>query len=1023
MYNAWLGVSASDRGTEDAMKARTPNDDEVTRLIHSHGIGTALPRSRQLDFRDLMSFRINRILLVSSLYDYYTLVEDGQLTEAIFNEYVELNLHYAPRIIRVNSGEAALRLLETREFDLVISMLRLGDMDLPTFCASVRERHSDLPMVLLSFQSAEFELFMKTDDMQCFDHVFVWSGDRKLFLALIKLFEDMRNAPVDCLEFGVRSIMLVEDSPWFYSSYLPLMYADLIQQVQDLIEEGKNFADKLLRQRARPKILLARSYEEAVSYYRKYRETLLGIFADMTFPNAGEEDETAGLKLVRLVRDRDPELPILIQSSDPAWRQEVEREGIAFVDKQSRVLLQSLSEFMTRQFGFGDFIFRLPDGSDVATARNLRELREHLRRVPDASIQYHAERDHFSNWLKARTRFELSNLLKPVTVDQFASIDELRSWLIDAINTQLMRDQKGMISDFSRQEYDAEDTFLRIGSGSLGGKGRGLAFTDSLLRKYLDTDHFPGMRISIPRTIVLGTDVFSEFTEQNDLLSLAVNDLSDEDILRAFLHADLPATVLGDLRAILDKARFPLAVRSSSLLEDAMYQPFAGIYATVMIPNSNPDIAVRFHNLLQAIKFVYASTYFRKARNYIEATSNRIEEERMAVVIQEMVGTRRGRYFYPEISGVARSFNYYPFGKASQRDGVVNLALGLGKQIVDGGTSLQYSPAYPAVYPQFGTTRDLFHNSQLNFHALDLQSDIIRKYPREDQHLVQLDLGTAEEHGTLALTASTYSGQDDRLYEGTGRQGTRILTFAPILKSEIIPLNQAVRLLVDMCETAVNAPVEIEFAVRIDDASTRNAEFSFLQLRPMVKQEGGIDIAVGTLPQASLLFRCEKALGNGISRMRDIVYVKPEAFDAMRTREIVREISQINQHLLKARQTYLLIGPGRWGSSDPSLGIPVAFSDISAARAIAETTLPNMIIDPSQGSHFFQNLTSFRIPYFTLRHYNEEHALDWEWLASRDCVEEKKFVRHVRAAGEFTVVVNGQNGMGAVLKSDMQTES
>ncbi|MBR9978904.1 MAG: hypothetical protein KFH87_12535, partial [Bacteroidetes bacterium] len=771
------------------------------------------------------------------------------------------------------------------------------------------------------------------------------------------------------------------------------------------------------------KILLARSYEEAVSLYRRYRETLLGIITDMSFPKEGEEDQTAGMKLVRLARSKDPELPVLIQSSNPEFRQRIEREGLAFVDKHSRVLLQSLSDFMTRQFGFGDFVFRLPDGHEVATARNLRELREHLRRVPDASIQYHAERDHFSNWLKARTRFELSNLLKPVTVDQFESIDDLRDWLIDAIHLQLQRDQKGMISDFSRQEYDADDTFLRIGAGSLGGKGRGLAFTDSLLRKYLDTDHFPGMRISIPRTIVLGTDVFSDFAEQNELLSLAVENLSDEEILRAFLHADLPATVLGDLRTILDKARFPLAIRSSSLLEDAMYQPFAGIYATVMIPNSNPDIAVRFHNLLQAIKYVYASTYFRQARNYIEATSNRIEEEKMAVVIQEMVGTRRGRYFYPELSGVARSFNYYPFGKASPQDGVVNLALGLGKQIVDGGTSLQYSPAYPAVYPQFGTTRDLFHNSQLTFYALDLQSDIIRKYPREDQNLVQLDLKTAEEHGTLALTASTYSGQDDRLYEGTGREGTRILTFAPILKSEIIPLNHAIRLLVDMCETAVNAPVEIEFAVRIGDSAGKDAEFSFLQLRPMVKQEGGVNISVESLPSSSLLFRCDKALGNGVSRIRDIVYVKADSFDAMRTREIVKEITAINQRLLEAQQSYLLIGPGRWGSSDPALGIPVAFSDISAARAIAETTLPNMIIDPSQGSHFFQNLTSFRISYFTLRHYNEEHALDWDWLDSRDCVEERKYVRHVRVSEDMMVVVNGQSGTGAVLKSALKPDN
>ncbi len=1005
------------------MKSWSTNIDEVTDLIRLHVVGDAVPRTRQLDFRDLMRFRINNILLVSSLYDYYTLVEDGQLTEAIFNEYTELNLHYAPHIVRVNSGEAALRLLESQDFDLVISMLRLGDMDLASFCTSVKRQHPEIPMVLLSFPSAEFEMFLKTIDTTCFDNVFVWSGDRKLFLALIKLFEDLRNAPVDCLEFGVRTILLVEDSPWFYSSYLPLMYADLIQQVQDLIEEGKNFADKLLRQRARPKIFLARSFEEAVAFYEKYRRTMLGIIADMTFPGAGNDEEPAGLKLARLVRADNPELPILVQSSNTELRLEIEREGMSFVDKNSRMLLQSLSDFMKDNFGFGDFIFRMPDGSEVTRARNLRELRERLHLVPDACLEFHASRDHFSNWLKARTRFELSNRLKPVKVTQFPSIDELRAYLIMAINEQLVQDQKGVISDFARGEYDAEDTFLRIGSGSLGGKGRGLAFTDNLLRKYLEPDYFPNMRISIPRTIVLGTDVFAEFVEQNDLLSVAVQNVSDQEILRAFLHADLPPTILGDLRAILDKARFPLAIRSSSLLEDAMYQPFAGIYATIMIPNSSPDISVRFHNLLQAIKYVFASTYFRQAKNYIEATSNRIEEEKMAVIIQEMVGTRHGRYFYPRVSGVARSFNYYPFGKATQKDGVVNLALGLGKTIVDGGTSLQFSPAYPTVYPQFGTTRDLFHNSQLKFFALDLQSDIIRKYPREDQNLAELELKDAEAHGTLTHVASTYSGQDDRLYEGMSRSGPRILTFAPILKSEIIPLNQVIKLLVNMCETAVNAPVEIEFAVRLGSGTPLPAEFSFLQLRPMVKQESGANLDIEALPGEQLLFRCEKALGNGISRVRDIVYVKPDTFDAMKTREMVGEISAINHSLLHERRSYLLIGPGRWGSSDPSLGIPVVFSDISAARAIVETTLPNMIIDPSQGSHFFQNLTSFRIAYFTLRHYNEEHAIDWSWLDSLDCIEETRHTRHVRPPEDITILVDGHTGNGAVLKQTLRNGS
>ena len=995
-------------------------DDEVDKLIVSFGASFRTRRGRQLDFKDLMRVRVNNILLVSSLYDYYTLVEDGRLTEALFNEYSELNLHYAPHITRVSSGEAALRLLETREFDIVISMLRLGDMDLASFCGTLKQKHPELPVYLLSFQSAEFELFMNTADTKAFENVFVWSGDRTLFLAIIKLYEDLRNTPVDCMEFGVRSILLVEDSPWFYSSYLPLIYAELIRQVQALIEEGRNFADKLLRQRARPKILLARNYEEASALLRRFGSSMLGIITDLSFARDGVTDPQAGLALARDAREINEELPILVQSSSTDLRLEVEHEGYAFVDKTSRVLLQELSEFMMQNFGFGDFIFRTPDGAEIARARTIRELREKLRYIPGESLEFHALRDHFSNWLCARTRFELADKIKPVKVGQFKSIEELRAYLIYAITDHLVQDQKGVIQDFNRNEYDSDSRFLRIGSGSLGGKGRGLAFTDNLLRKYLDRDFFPGLRISIPRTIVLGADVFTQFKDQNDLFGLVLQDVSDGDILRAFLHADLPPTVLGDLRAILEKAKFPLAVRSSSLLEDAMYQPFAGIYATVMIPNSSGDPSVRFHNLTQAVKFVYASTYFHSARNYIEATSNRIEEERMALVIQEIAGDRFGRYFYPHISGVARSFNYYPFSKAKQKDGVVNLALGLGKTIVDGGTSLQYSPAFPTVYPQFGTTRDLFHNSQLKYYALDLESDIVRKYPREDQHLVRLGLADAERHGTLEYLASTYCGQEDRLYEGLGREGTRIVTFAPILKSEIIPLNDVLRLLVGMCETAVNCPVEIEFAVRLGKKSPTPSEFSFLQLRPMVKQEGGVAIDMGAIPPSSILFGSEQTLGNGITRMRHIVYVKHDTFSAMKTRSMVKEISAINQRLLKDRMPYLLIGPGRWGSSDPSLGIPVGFSDISSARAIAETSLPDMIIDPSQGSHFFQNLTSFRIVYFTLRHYNEQHSIDWDWLESLDVVEETTFCKHVLAPEDIEIIVNGQTGEGVVLKRHLQ---
>lgn len=990
--------------------------DEVWETISRSGFENIEGEAVTLDFKNLMHFRINKILLVSSLYDYYTMVEDGQLTEAIFNEFSELNVHYATHIHRVNSGETALRTLREQQFDLVITMQRLEDMDLRTFCVSVKEEHPEIPVVLLANQSRELEMLQGENHLDIFDRIFIWHGDTRLFLAIIKLFEDLRNAPHDCLQLGVRTIILVEDSPAFYSSYLPLIYTELIQQVQDLIKEGKNFADKLLRQRARPKIFLASSYEAAMEYYRVYKDTLLGIITDMTYPKDGIDTSDAGIQLINEVRRHDPELPILLQTAtgvpEPAFD-----TNIGYAHKRSRTLFQELREFIKSKFGFGEFVFCLPDGTEVARAENLHEMRDKLKGVPEESLHYHASRNHFSNWLMARTRFALATKIKPVKISEFKTIEELREYLIREFTIVLAREKHGIIADFSREAYDAGIGFLKIDGGSLGGKARGLAFVDHLLKRYVQPELFPNVKISIPQTIVLGTDVFSQFMEMNDLLPYAIQNVPDESIVRAFVHADFPATVLGDLRDILDRARYPLAVRSSSLLEDALYQPFAGIYATVMIPNSNHNMDIRFQTLMQAIKFVYASTYFKGAKNYIEATGHRIEEEQMGVIIQEMVGTKYDRYFYPHISGVVRSYNYYPFGKATPKDGVANVALGLGKTIVDGGLSLQFSPSYPKVLPQFGTRRDYFANSQVQFYAVDLMTDILRKYPHEDQHLVQLGISDAEKHGTLKWLASTYVNESDMFIEGVMRQGPRILNFSPILKTEVVPLAKVLRLITGVCETALNCPVEIEFGVKLNDGRTAvPAEFSVLQVRPMVKQEVTRHVEFGTHSREDLLIQSDKTLGNGSCEVLDIIFVKPEAFDAMKTRVIAEHLGMINSELLKARIPYLLIGPGRWGSSDPSLGIPVKFPNISAARAIVETSLPNMVTDPSQGSHFFQNLTSFRISYFTLRHYDSSHFIDYRWLEEQPVVVESTFIRHVRLNAPVQIIVDGTTGKGIILK-------
>ncbi len=999
------------------MKRRRIKSDELRDVIVESGFSNKDVSPQDLDFKDLMRFRVNNILLVSSRYDFYTLVDDGQLTEAIFSEYLELNLHYAPSITRVYSGEAALAMLEESRVDLVITMMRLGDMRLKDFVSAVKSRYPDLPVALLGYQSRELQLLLAQGAVAEFDRVFIWSGDRKLFLAIIKLLEDLINARTDCKEFGVRAILLVEDSPQFYSSFLPLIYTELIKQGQMLIEEGKNFAEKLLRQRARPKILHAANFEEAWRYFHKYRHELLGIITDITFPINGVDDEYAGLKFIRRVRVKSPELPVLVQSSREDLREEVAVLNAAFANKNSRVLLQEVREFMLTNFGFGDFIFRMPDGRELDRARTLRQLRQKLRSVPEESIRYHASHDHFSNWLMARTRFRLAQEIKPVKITEFTSTEELRQYMLAKIDDLVLHDERGLIADFSHEEYDSRSTFLRIGRGSLGGKARGLAFIDNILKNYLHPSYFPNVRIKIPRSIILCTEVFAQFMEINQLLPIVVRNISDEEMVRHFMQARFPDAVEEDLRAIVLRNTEPLAIRSSSLLEDTLYQPFAGIYATVMLPNGNTDPYARYRELEQAIKYVYASTYLKGAKNYIEATGHRMEEEQMAVIIQEMVGRRYDKYYYPHYSGVARSFNYYPFGDARQADGIVNLAVGLGKTIVEGGVSTQFCPLYPTIMPQFATRKDYFSNSQKKFYAVDLEAEPLLQDPSEDENLSHLDVKVAEMHGTLDYAASTYCSEDDSLYEGTFRKGLRVTNFAPILQSEFIPLAKILRLLMHLCETAMNCPVEIEFAGTLGESFDSISEFDFLQVRPMVKEEGTVDLELGDIQRQNILLWSDKVLGNGVYLLRDVVFVKSENFQSAKTQEMAGDISAINRTLVAAHLPYLLMGPGRWGSADPWLGIPVRFTDIAGAHAIVETSLPNMLPDPSQGSHFFQNLTSFRIAYFTTRHYNEEHAIDWDWLNAQEIISETAWVRHIRLQEPLEIRVDGQSGNGLIAKS------
>lgn len=990
--------------------------DEILEAIEETGLKNFDPeRYEKLDFKDLMRFRIDKILMICSLYDFYTIIEDGRLQEAIFNEYLELNLHYAPHITRVSGGATALQMLDAESFDLVIVTLRLGDMSARKFSEKMRKKYPGTPCVLLASQSRELQNLLADGSLDLMNKVFVWAGDRRVFLAIIKLFEDEINAPLDCLEKGVTAIILVEDSPSFYSAYLPLIYTEIMQQSQKLIEESKNSAQKLLRQRARPKIFHAADFEQAMNYFAAYRDVLLGIITDMKFQMDGKEVRNAGIKLIERVKKEAPFLPILLQSSNPEAADDARKRDVGFINKNSRTLLRDLREFMWNNFGFGDFIFRLPTGEEVARAKNIRDLRDKMRYVPNESLLFHAKNNHFSHWLIARTEFELAKKIRPIKVGKFKSVRDLRDFLIKTIRRELRDAGRGVISVFTR-ETNGDDRFEMIGEGSLGGKARGLAFIDNIIKTYLKPDYFPGVEIAIPRTVVLGTDVFANFMEMNDLYPIAVQNISDEHIHREFQKADLPPTVLGDLREILKKVKYPIAVRSSSLLEDAVYQPFAGVYATVMIPNSSTNIEVRFANLVQAIKYVYASTFSRNSKNYIEATGNIIEEEKMAVILQEMIGQKFENYFYPHFSGVAKSYNYYPFGKAKPTDGIVNLALGLGKTIVDGGTSLHYAPPYPRNLPQFGSTKDIFAKSQLKYWAVDLNSDIIRRTPSEDRHLTSLGIQDADRHGALKYVASTYVPGSDIFYEGVMRDGPRAITFAPILQSKVFELNRILKLVLKISEAAMNSPVEIEFACILGEESAVPAKFGFLQVRPMVKPDSKVDVDISSIPKGNILLYSEMALGNGSYDIKDVIYVKPDSFSASRTRLVAEEVRRLNKKMLDEKRHYILIGPGRWGSSDPWLGVPIDFSAISHAQAVVETPMPHMVVDPSQGSHFFHNMTSFKMMYFTVREYHEKIPVDWDWLDNQIAETETTYLRLVRLPEPLEVKVDGRKGLGVALK-------
>ena len=984
----------------------------IDQLWVEHGYGT-----RFQGFQNLMKYRIRDILLVSSLYDSYLFEEDGRLYELIRKEYQGLNLSHSPELIRVSSGIEAIALAkEEKRYDLIISTLHIEDMHALNLAKLVKQSNLNIPVVLLAYNNRELTDLISRHDVSVFDKIFIWQGDFRILLGIIKYLEDKINVEHDTKIVGVQSIILIEDNIRDYSTFLPLIYTEILKQSQNLISEGINLSHKFLRMRARPKILLCTNYEEAWDYYEKYREFILGIISDIDFKRNGVEDPEAGLEFARRVRKQYPDIPILLQSYIKENKTKAKDIGASFLLKDSPNLLQELRKFMVNYFSFGDLIFRTPDGKQVGVAYDLKSLETQLKLVPDESILYHAERNHFSNWLKARTEFWLAHKLRPRKVTDFPSVDGLRENLISSVKEYQKRRQKGIITDFIKDTFDPTSSFARIGGGSLGGKARGLGFINTLINNYNISAKYDNILIYVPPAVVIGTDVFDQFLEDNDLRNFAVACDDDKEITRRFLAAEKFAEeIIKQLVEFLDIIRGPLAVRSSSLLEDSQYQPFAGVYETYMLPNNNQNPIIRLNELITTIKRVFASTFYQNAKDYIFATAYRLEEEKMAVIIQQMVGAKHGNKFYPHFSGVAKSHNFYPMPPQKSIDGIASVALGLGKWIVDGGLTIKFCPKYPAHIPQFNSVEETLNNNQREFYALTLDEQFNDTSLTHDIRVQTYNLKAAEEDDTLVYVGSTYSIDNKAIYDGISRKGIRIISFAPILKNKIFPLSEILELLLDMGSWGMGTPVEIEFAVNM--ANNAPNQFALLQMRPLVITRELEELNIEDYSKDTLICYSDQVLGHGeIKDIHDVIYVDYQLFERSKSEEVASELNQFNNKLMNFNSPYLLIGVGRWGSLDPWLGIPVKWEQISGAKAIIETGFKDFDVTPSQGSHFFHNLTSFMVGYFSVYPKHKKSWINWDWILKQEPVESKTYTRHIKFDRAITIKVNGQKNKGIITK-------
>ena len=982
---------------------------------------SGIPNLKDLVFRDtpfanLMNKRIYNVLLIATKYDSFMLEDDGRVDEQIFNEYTSLSLRYPPRFTQVTTEEEALNELKNRNFELIICMPNMDNRDIFAAASEIKVHYPNIPIVVLTPFSKEVSKRIANEDLSAIDYVFSWLGNSELLLAIIKLIEDKMNAPDDTASVGVQIILLVEDSIRFYSSALPHLYKFVLEQSQMFAKEALNDHQRTLRMRGRPKIKLARNYEEAVRIFDQYRDNMLGIISDMSFMHNGVKDPYAGYKFGQYVRKTGLIIPFVLESSEASNHIYAKELNASFIDKNSKSYPQDLKKKIMQRFGFGDFVILNPHTKEeIMRIKDLKDLQKKVFQIPDDSLVYHLSRNHFSRFFYSRAMFPPAEVLKHVDVSDYKDMDEARKLIFDLIVQYRRMKNTGVVAVYQKDRFDEYSNFARIGDGSLGGKGRGLAFIGAMVKRYpkLESDNFA---VNIPKTVVICTDIFDEFMETNELYPVALGDADDETILRYFLRASLPSRLIEDLMAFFDVVKSPIAVRSSSLLEDSHYQPFAGIYSTYMVPKIEEKYDM-LRTVSDAIKAVYASVFYKDSKAYMTATSNLIDQEKMAIVLQEVVGSRYNDHFYPTMSGVARSLNFYPIGNEKAEDGIANIALGLGKYIVDGGQTLRFSPRHPHSILQMSTMDFALRETQTRFYALDLKN-MAEAFSVDDAfNLVKLGLKEADAEGSLKYIVSTYDPYDQIIRDGYYPGGRKILTFVNILQHDVFPLADTLDQILRIGQQEMGRPVEIEFAVNMDPSDHTRATFYLLQIRPIVDNKEIMDEDLSLVKNEETILSSTSVLGHGIvGDVQDIIYVKTGAFNSSNNQLIAYEIEKMNRSFTDQEKGYVLVGPGRWGSSDSWLGIPVKWPHISNARVIVECGLENYRVDPSQGTHFFQNLTSFGVGYFTVNPFKGDGWFDEAFLNAQPAVEETEYLRHVRFDAPITIKMDGKKSLGVVLK-------